>query len=143
MQPLKDRVVKMVAKLEEAIEKVKEDNNQEVLDFLARRLYNMTGDVIMSLLIIEDASKAPELFAKSANVYVRYAEEEVVGHHHFCDELYSRRTSFLSSKRTKSRIIIILIQFKRETSFGVSLFFPLFLISFLSEKNLLFVSTPN
>ncbi len=83
MQPLKDRVVKMVAKLEEAIEKVKEDNNQEVLDFLARRLYNMTGDVIMSLLIIEDASKAPELFAKSANVYVRYAEEEVVGHHHF------------------------------------------------------------
>ena len=83
MQPLKDRVVKMVAKLEEAIEKVKEDNNQEVLDFLARRLYNMTGDVIMSLLIIEDASKAPELFAKSANVYVRYAEEEVVGHHQF------------------------------------------------------------
>lgn len=83
MQPLKDRVVKMVDKLEEAIEKVKEDNNQEVLDFLARRLYNMTGDVIMSLLIIEDASKAPELFAKSANVYVRYAEEEVVGHHHF------------------------------------------------------------
>lgn len=83
MQPLKDRVVKMVAKLEEAIEKVKEDNNQEVLDFLALRLYNMTGDVIMSLLIIEDASKAPELFAKSANVYVRYAEEEVVGHHHF------------------------------------------------------------
>ena len=83
MQPLKDRVVKMVAKLEEAIEKVKEDNNQEVLDFLARRLYNMTGDVIMSLLIIEDASRAPELFAKSANVYVRYAEEEVVGHHHF------------------------------------------------------------
>ena len=83
MQPLKERVVKMVAKLEEAVEKVKEDNNQEVLDFLARRLYNMTGDVIMSLLIIEDASKAPELFAKSANVYVRYAEEEVVGHHHF------------------------------------------------------------
>lgn len=83
MQPLKDRVVKMVAKLEEAVEKVKEDNNQEVLDFLARRLYNMTGDVIMSLLIIEDASKAPKLFAKSANVYVRYAEEEVVGHHHF------------------------------------------------------------
>ena len=83
MQPLKDRIVKMVAKLEEAIEKVKEDNNQEVLDFLARRLYNMTGDVIMSLLIIEDASKASELFAKSANVYVRYAEEEVVGHHHF------------------------------------------------------------
>ena len=34
----------------------------------------------MSLLIIRDANEAPELFAKSANVYVRAAEEEVTGH---------------------------------------------------------------
>jgi hypothetical protein len=31
------------------------------------------------LLIIADASKAPELFKKSANVFVRMAEEEVIG----------------------------------------------------------------
>lgn len=102
MQPLKDRVVKMVAKLEEAIEKVKEDNNQEVLDFLARRLYNMTGDVIMSLLIIEDASKAPELFAKSANVYVRYAEEEVVGHHRFVMNFTAEELSSYRQREPKA-----------------------------------------
>lgn len=40
----------------------------------------MTGDIMMSLLIIDDASRAPELFSKSAQVYVRHAEEEVLGH---------------------------------------------------------------
>ena len=33
----------------------------------------------MSLLILRDATKAPELFEKSANVYVRMAEEDVLG----------------------------------------------------------------
>ena len=33
----------------------------------------------MSLLIIRDAAKAPELFEKSANVYVRMAEEDILG----------------------------------------------------------------
>ena len=59
---------------------MKEANDQAVHDFLARRLYNMTGDIVMSLLILDDATKAPEMFAKSANVYVRMAEEEVLGH---------------------------------------------------------------
>ncbi len=40
----------------------------------------MTADIIGSLLLIEDASKAPELFKKSAHVFVRMAEEEVIGH---------------------------------------------------------------
>jgi len=34
---------------------------------------------VMSLLIIRDAAKAPELFEKSANVYVRMAEENILG----------------------------------------------------------------
>ena len=80
MAQLKARVTPMVAKLEESVAKAKESGSQDVLDFLARRLYNMTADIIMSLLIIDDASRAPELFAKSANVYVRMAEEEVEGH---------------------------------------------------------------
>ena len=33
----------------------------------------------MSLLIIRDAAAAPELFEKSANVYVRMTEEDVIG----------------------------------------------------------------
>lgn len=80
LKPLKERVAKLVELYEAAINKVKEANDQAVHDFLARRLYNMTGDIVMSLLILDDATKAPELFAKSANVYVRMAEEEVLGH---------------------------------------------------------------
>ena len=80
LKPLKERVAKLVDLYEAAINKVKEANDQAVHDFLARRLYNMTGDIVISLLIIDDATKAPEMFAKSANVYVRMAEEEVLGH---------------------------------------------------------------
>lgn len=80
LKPLKKRVAKLVELYEAAINKVKEANDQAVHDFLARRLYNMTGDIVMSLLILDDATKAPEMFQKSANVYVRMAEEEVLGH---------------------------------------------------------------
>lgn len=80
LKPLKERVAKLVELYEAAINKVKEANDQAVHDFLARRLYNMTGNIVMSLLILDDATKAPEMFAKSANVYVRMAEEEVLGH---------------------------------------------------------------
>ena len=80
LKPLKERVAKLVELYEAAINKVKEANDQAVHDFLARRLYNMTGDIVMSLLILDDATKAPEMFHKSANVYVRMAEEEVLGH---------------------------------------------------------------
>ena len=79
MKSLQARVAKMVEQYEVAINAVKDAQNQEVHDFLGRRLYDMTAEIIMSLLIIEDASRAPELFKKSAHVYVRMAEENVQG----------------------------------------------------------------
>ena len=79
LQPLKVRIAELVDLYEEALNKVNSDENQEQHDFLARRLYDMTAESIMSLLICIDASKAPELFEKSANVYVRMAEEDVIG----------------------------------------------------------------
>ena len=80
MKALRDRVARLVELYEESIKRVNAYDNQDIHDFLARRLYNMTADIIGSLLLIEDASKAPELFKKSANVFVRMAEEEVIGH---------------------------------------------------------------
>ena len=79
MKPLRDRVAKLVDLYEKSVEKVKAAGNQELHDFLGRRLYDMTAEIVMSLLIMKDASKAPELFKKSANVYVRLAEEDVMG----------------------------------------------------------------
>ncbi len=73
------RVEKMTEVYEQALNTVKGLEDQDAIDFLSRRLYDMTCEIVMSLLIIRDAAKAPELFEKSANVYVRMAEENVIG----------------------------------------------------------------
>ena len=83
MQPLLDRVKEMTNKFEACTNAVKESGNQELLDFVARRLYEMAAVCVMSHLLIQDATKAPELFAKSALVYVNYAEAEIEKHFNF------------------------------------------------------------
>ena len=72
-------MAKLVATYEACLDKVKAGANQDEHDFLGRRLYDMTADIVASLLILDDATRAPELFEKSANVFVRMAEEEVMG----------------------------------------------------------------
>lgn len=79
LKPLQERVAKLVATYEACLDKVKAGANQDEHDFLGRRLYDMTADIVASLLIRDDATRAPELFEKSANVFVRMAEEEVMG----------------------------------------------------------------
>ena len=80
---MRERIGKLIELYEDALNYVKEQNNQEVQDFLARRLYEMTGDIIMSLLLLDDATHAPELFKKSINVYLRHAEAECAAHHSY------------------------------------------------------------
>ena len=79
LKPLKTRIEKLIPIYEDALNYVKELGNQAAHDFLARRLYDMTAELVMSLLILDDANRAPELFMKSANVYVRMTEEDVIG----------------------------------------------------------------
>ena len=81
LQPLQERVQKLVELYRQAVDYVKETGCQEAQDFLARRLYEMTAEILMSLLILNDATRAPQLFTKSANVYVRMAEADVVAHY--------------------------------------------------------------
>jgi len=99
LKPLKERVVAMTEKLEKAIAMIKEEANQEKQDFLARRLYDMTGDIIMSLLILEDATKAPEMFGDSANVYVRHAEADVNGHFVYIENFDAEALSFFRANK--------------------------------------------
>ena len=76
---LKTRIETLVGIYEDALNRVKELGNQDAQDFLARRLYDMTAEIIMSILLLDDATRAPELFGNSANVYVRMTEESVLG----------------------------------------------------------------
>ena len=80
-QPMRDRIAKLITIYEDAINYVKEQNDQALQDFLARRLYEMTADIIMSILLLEDATRAPELFKKSINVFLRHAEAECTAHY--------------------------------------------------------------
>ncbi len=83
MQPLLERVKAMADKFEACTESVKAADDQELHDFLARRLYEMAAVCVMSHLIIQDATRAPEMFAVSARVYVNYAQAEVEKHETF------------------------------------------------------------
>ena len=94
LKPLQKRLAASVDLYEEALESTKAENNQEKQDFVARRLYEMTAEIIMSLLILDDATRAPELFEKSANVYVRLTEEEVNGHYDFIKNLKAEDLAF-------------------------------------------------
>ena len=79
-KPLKARVAAMVDQYEAGVAAVKAHESQDVQDFLYRRLYDMNGVILMSLLLLADASRSAELFGKSANICVRMAESEVAGH---------------------------------------------------------------
>ena len=77
------RIKEMASKLEAATNAVKDANDQELLDFCARKLYEMTAYTIMCHLLLQDTQKAPEMFARSLNVFVNYAESEVEKHFNY------------------------------------------------------------
>lgn len=75
--PLKESV----GKLEDAINTVKAFENQEVLDYLARNLYDMTANILLALFLNNDAQRAKEsgsdLFDHSSRVFTRHAISEI------------------------------------------------------------------
>lgn len=76
MKPLQARVNAMAEQYFDIVSKI-DTANKEYFDLQSRRLVEIAGHTIMAYLLVNDASKAPELFADSAKVYVNYAEGEV------------------------------------------------------------------
>ena len=83
MTVLQDRLKTMATKYSACVAQITELKDQEMLDFCARRLVEMASHLIMSHLMLQDATTTPELFETSAQVYVRYAEAEVEKHFNF------------------------------------------------------------
>ena len=94
MEPLMSRLKKMADKFEASTNAVKEVQDQELLDFTARKLVEMAADIIMCHLLIQDASKSSELFSKSAHVYLNYAEAEVEKHANFIENFDKEDLAF-------------------------------------------------
>ena len=84
---LRARLIAMTDIYEKSVNAVLEVKNNEYLDFNARRLVEMAGHIIMSYLLILDATRQAEcLFRKSAEIYVNYGEAEVKKHAAFIEQ---------------------------------------------------------
>ena len=79
LQPLADNLKRLAALYEEAIAAVTAVGKPEYTDFMARRLVEMAGNIIMAYLLLLDANRT-ESFTASANVYNKIADAEVSKH---------------------------------------------------------------
>ncbi len=82
LQPLRNVLIDLTAKYEAAVASVLEAKDQTYTDFMARRMVEMAGNIIMSYLLILDANRN-DAFVKSAEVYNKMAQAEVNKHADF------------------------------------------------------------
>ena len=86
LRPIAEQLKGLVQVYKSAVEKVQAVNDTTYTDFMARRLVEMAGNIIMSYLLVTDASRYnSESMAKSAKVYFNLARVEVVKHGSFID----------------------------------------------------------
>jgi len=84
---LLERIKAMTVAYEKAVDTVKATENQELLDFTARRLVEMAAHNMMCHLLLQDTIANPTLFEKSLQVYLRFAEAEVEKQTRYIDQL--------------------------------------------------------
>ena len=84
LQPLRERLIVMRKQYEEAVERVTSVKNPEYIDFMARRLVEMAGNIIMGHLLLADATRN-EKFTTSARIYINMGESEVAKHAAFIE----------------------------------------------------------
>ena len=82
LQAVKDRIAALVDTYADTLARVAEIIDKEYQDFMARRLVEMAGNIIMSYLLLADANRTPS-FEKSLHVYVNLAAAEVTRHAEF------------------------------------------------------------
>lgn len=80
-------LLEAIDEYEKDIEYVKAFENQETLDFLGRSLYDITGNLILSLLLLDDDKRAKDegkdYYDKSNKTFVKYALSEIARAHSF------------------------------------------------------------
>ena len=82
LQALKDRLAVLTDMYEAAVAHVTEQNDTVLTDFMARRMVEMAGNIVMAYLLLLDANRT-ESFTASATVYTNLAAAEVTRHAEF------------------------------------------------------------
>lgn len=85
MSSIRERLITMTNLYEKDVEMIVETKDQEYLDFMARRLVEMAGHIIMTYLLVIDATRDNQ-FQKSAEIYINYAEAEVNKHNLYIND---------------------------------------------------------
>ena len=85
LKPLQAKLQAMTAVYEAAVAKVADAKDTAYTDFMARRMVEMAGHIVMGYLLLDDATRS-EGFAKSASNYVRFGEAEVARHAEFINK---------------------------------------------------------
>ena len=85
LKPLQAKLQSMTAVYEAAVAKVADAKDTAYTDFMARRMVEMAGHIVMGYLLLDDATRS-EGFAKSASNYVRFGEAEVARHAEFINK---------------------------------------------------------
>ena len=99
LAPIKTRLEKMTEKYQAAVDAVQAVNDPAYTDFMARRLVEMAGNIVMAYLLCTDATRYNnESMAKSAQVYANMAEAEVVKHSEFIAAFRPEELSFYAQK---------------------------------------------
>lgn len=76
LEGLKKRLTKMTDTYEQLVAIVTESQDNEYLDFMARRLVESAAHCVFGYLLLQDANK-DNSFLKSAEVYINYGESEI------------------------------------------------------------------
>ncbi len=84
LQSAKDRLAKLTEKYVAAVEAVGTVTEAGYGDFMARRLVEMAGNIVMGYLLLGDANRDAS-FTKSLNVYLNLASSEVARHSSFIE----------------------------------------------------------
>uniref|UniRef100_UPI003216788F acyl-CoA dehydrogenase family protein n=1 Tax=uncultured Draconibacterium sp. TaxID=1573823 RepID=UPI003216788F len=79
LEYLKRTLIILTDDYEQAVKKVTATNDNEFIDFHARRLVEMAGHLIMSYLLLLDTNR-DEMFMKSTKNYIKHAKAEIKAH---------------------------------------------------------------
>ncbi|MGV8963010.1 MAG: acyl-CoA dehydrogenase family protein [Candidatus Saccharimonadaceae bacterium] len=83
LESLRRSLTKMTQMYEKLIEIVTLPKDSEYFDFHARRLVETAGHIIMGYLLLLDANEEPELYRRSAEVYIHLGQNEVIKNYNF------------------------------------------------------------
>ncbi|MFA6949278.1 MAG: acyl-CoA dehydrogenase family protein [Lentimicrobiaceae bacterium] len=89
LQYLKSLLEKMADQYGKIVEKVQEQDDNEFLDFHARRLVEMAGHVIMGCLLLHDANR-DDVYTRSAEIFIRIGRAENISKVSFINQSHPK-----------------------------------------------------